>query len=59
MAPSVAPVSHEPWHSRGVRRIVSRNFFIYYVLDDANGSVYILNVIYARRDQLKVLKDNF
>lgn len=56
MASSIAPVEREPWHSRGVRRIIVRNFYIYYRPDDSAGKVYILNVIYARRDQLKALK---
>lgn len=56
MASSIAPVEREPWHSRGVRRVIARNFYIYYRPDDASGKVYILNVIYAKRDQLKVLK---
>ena len=51
MAPSIAPVEWEPWHSRGVRKIN-----IYYRLDDSYAKVYILNVIYAKRDQLRALK---
>lgn len=57
MASSIAPVEQEPWHSRGVRKIIAKNFYIYYRLDDLTGKVYILNVIYAKRDQLKALKN--
>lgn len=56
MASSIAPVSHEPWHTRGVRRVSVKNFYIYYRPDDSSGNVYILNIIYAKRDQLKMLK---
>ncbi len=48
-------VDHEPWHSRGVRKIIVKNFYVYYRIDEATGTVYVLNVIYARRDQLKAL----
>lgn len=48
-------VDQEPWHSRGVRKIIVKNFFVYYRIDDPTGTVYVLNVIYARRDQLKAL----
>lgn len=56
MASSITPIKREPWHSRGVRKISAKNFYIYYRADDSSGKVYILNVIYAKRDQLKALK---
>ena len=48
-------VDQEPWHSRGVRKIIVKNFYVYYRIDDPAGAVYVLNVIYLRRDQLKAL----
>ena len=48
-------VDQEPWHSRGVRKIIVKNFYVYYRIDEATETVYVLNVIYARRDQLKAL----
>ena len=48
-------VDPEPWHSRGVRKIIVKNFYVYYRIDEAAVTVYVLNVIYARRDQLKAL----
>ena len=48
-------VEQEPWHSRGVRKIIVKNFYVYYRIDETSDTVYILNVIYARRDQLKAL----
>ena len=50
------PVDDEPWHTRGIRRIIAKNLFVYYRIDEGNKRVYILNVIYARRDQLRVLE---
>ena len=50
-----ALLEEEPWHSRGVRRMMVKNFAIYYRIDDACMRVYILNVIYDRRDQLRFL----
>lgn len=49
------PMDEEPWHSRGVRRVLVKNSFVYYRIDEAAKTVYILNVIYARRDQLRAL----
>ena len=53
IADSIAPMEREPWHSRGVRKISAKNFYIYYRLDEVSGRVYVLNVIYAKRDQFK------
>ena len=50
------PVDDEPWHSRGIRRIIVKNFFVYYRIDEEKKRVFILNVIYARRDQLRMLE---
>ena len=57
MASSIAPIEQEPWHSKGVRKISAKNFYIYYRPDDITGKVYILNVIYAKSDQLRALKN--
>lgn len=48
-------VDHEPWKSRGLRRITVKNFHVYYRIDETLKTVFVLNVIYARRDQLKAL----
>ena len=55
IADSIAPMEREPWHSRGVRKISAKNFYIYYRPDEVSGRVYVLNVIYAKRDQFKAL----
>ena len=50
------PVDDEPWHSRGICRIMANNFFVYYRIDEDRKQVFVLNVIYARRDQLRMLE---
>lgn len=57
MASSLPPIDVEPWHSLGIRKIIARNFYIYYRIDEPSCKVYILNVIYAKRNQLNALKD--
>lgn len=49
------PVDEEPWHSRGIRRLLVRKSYVYYRIDEASKTVYILNVIYVGRDQLRAL----
>lgn len=48
-------VDDEPWHSRGIRKILIKNSFVYYWINNETLSVYILNIIYTRRDQLNAL----
>ncbi|MCR4962406.1 MAG: type II toxin-antitoxin system RelE/ParE family toxin [Firmicutes bacterium] len=47
----------EPWHSYGFRRLPVKNFYVYYRIDEPANIVYVLNVIYARRDQSNVLAE--
>lgn len=49
------PVDDEPWHSRGIREIMAKNFYVYYRIDEETKRVYIMNVIYNKRDQLRQL----
>lgn len=53
----IAPVSEEPWHSRGIRKIMANNFYVYYRIHEETKCVYILNIIYNKRDQLKMLSN--
>lgn len=46
----------ESWHSYGIRRVLVKNTFIYYRIDDNEKNVFILGVIYSKRDQLRQLK---
>ena len=56
MPERVKLVDTEPWRTRGFRRVLVRNFFVYYRIDETEKRVYILNVIYARRNQLNALR---
>ena len=49
MASNIAPIEREPWHSRGVRKITAKNFYIYYRTDDSSGRVYILNLKFLEK----------
>ena len=51
------PMEDEPWHSRGVRRLLVKNFYVYYRIDEPRKRVSVMNVIFARRDQLQALEE--
>lgn len=48
-------LDEEPWHSGGIRRLIAKNFFVYYGIDESEKIVYVTNIIYARRDQITAL----
>ncbi len=59
---SVLPKKHPlieeaPWRSEGVRKIIVKNFLVYYWIDDEGNKVYVTAVIYNKRDQIKQLKN--
>ena len=56
MLARIKAVDEEPWHSRGIRKLIVKNFLVYFRIVEEEKTVYILNVIYARRDQLSVLE---
>ncbi len=48
-------VEEEPWRSKGIRRMLEGNYFVYYVVDEGASAVRVLAVVYARSDQLTIL----
>ncbi len=50
-----AIIDREPWKSDGVRKMTVRNFLVYYYI--AKETVWIIAVIYGRRDQLSALRE--
>ena len=55
MPDRVKPIEVVPWKSIGIRKIIAKNFYIYYRINQKDKQVYILNILYNRRDQLKQL----
>ncbi len=51
------PVGNEYLKRDDVRRILVGNFIVYYLIDEDNGHVVLLRVVYGKRDQNKILKD--
>lgn len=48
-------VKEEPWHSKGIRKAIVKNFLVYYLVDEKNKVVWVTAVIYGRRDQTAAL----
>ena len=47
----------EPWRSKGIRKMQVKNFIVYYFTDDDKKTVWVISVVYSRRDQLNALKN--
>lgn len=45
----------EPWHSEGIRKMLVKNFIVYYWVDETAKLVHVTGVTYARREQKNVL----
>ena len=50
-------VEREPWCSMGVRKMAIKSFIVYYRPYIEKNAVYVLAVIYGKRDQLKQLNE--
>ena len=47
----IRPTPEELWHSLGIRRLVVKNYYVYFWIDETNLCVHITDVIYAGQDQ--------
>lgn len=47
----------EPWHTEGIHRMSVENFLVYYWINEEKKIVWITAIVYARRDQLRVLRE--
>lgn len=45
----------EPWHSQGIHKVGVANHLVYYWIDEVNLTVWVIAIIYGRRDQREQL----
>ena len=50
-------IEEEPWRTKGIRKMLVKNFLVYYLVDEENKTVWVTAVIYGRRDQISALLD--
>ena len=48
-------VDIKKWKEQGIRKIVVKNFMMYYWIDEEQQTVYITAVVYEKRNQLREL----
>lgn len=49
-------VDEEPWKTNGIRRLIVKNFNIYYWTNEEYSKVYVTAVVYEKRNQIKQLE---
>ncbi|MGN0355615.1 MAG: type II toxin-antitoxin system RelE/ParE family toxin [Muricoprocola sp.] len=49
-------VDEEPWRTEGIRRLIVKNFYIYYWTDEQLAKVHVTAVVYGKRDQIQQLR---
>ena len=47
----------EPWHTEGIHKMSVENFLVYYWINEEKKIVWITAIVFARRDQLRVLRE--
>lgn len=47
----------EPWRTKGIRKMVIKNFIVYFFIKESDSTVWITAVLYGKRDQLSALRD--
>ena len=55
LLPEKIPLAREDsWKKQGIHATVIRNYLIYFLIDEAKHQVYIVRIIYEKRDQAQV-----
>lgn len=49
-------IEEEPWRTERIRKIIVNNFLVYYWINVPDKKVHVTAVIYAKRNQLELLK---
>ncbi len=56
MPDRVLLTDEEPWRSRGIRKLIIMNYYIYFWINRSEKTVWIIAVIYSGMDQATQLK---
>ncbi len=44
-------IREEPWGKKGIRKIIVKNFYVYYMISESEKTVKVIAIIYGKRDQ--------
>ena len=49
--------TEQPWHDKGIRKLIVKQYFVYFRIVEETSTVQILAVVYGRRDQKRFLSE--
>ncbi len=44
-------IDEQPWGNRGVRKLIVKNYYVYYIIFESEKIVKVIAVIYGKSDQ--------
>ena len=47
----------EKWHEQGIHKMMVRNFIVYFIVDENEMTVYVFAIVFAHRDQNRMLEE--
>ena len=45
------------WNEQGIRRMLVKNYYVYFWVDEGNARVQVTGIIYVKRDQARQLEN--
>ena len=57
MSKRIKPIDEQPWGALGVRKILVKNYYIYFIVDDTAMEVKVIAAIYTKMDQAVQLSE--
>ncbi|MBO5560549.1 MAG: type II toxin-antitoxin system RelE/ParE family toxin [Firmicutes bacterium] len=51
MPKSIKPIDEQPWGALGVRKILVKNYYIYFIVDETAMEFKVIAAIYTKMDQ--------
>ncbi len=55
--PQRNPLTEEPWRSKGIHKMMVRGYIIYYWIEENAGVVYVIGIVYEKRNQIEQLAE--
>lgn len=49
-------IQEEKWRSLGIRRLIVKNYYVYYMLIESEKKVQVIGIVYGKRDQFGQLE---
>lgn len=46
----IKKTEEEPWRSKGIRRLIVKNHYVYFWIDEENVKVYVIGIVYQKWD---------